>query len=296
MSYDELIRDEFGKLLDGSERGIPPQRDNNPRGETICEMIPEMSKTFSIRDQTFRISPVSRLTTITVQTGYHREISDSNNQQQQQPAKQVKYDDRFKDSQQNVVRWFPGVQYTGEGLFIRLGNAGGWHNTLSGESSNQWRNAYNDKDQYTEYLFRDATSRIELHPVFVWWHTLAHLLVRAMGEDTGYSSASIKERVYLDLDGDRVRGGILLYSTQAGDGSMGGLTALVPYFDRMLEMAFDQLDTCSGDPLCMEEKFLHSQKRKVNGSACYGCTMNSETSCEHRNMWLDRHVLMGNDT
>ena len=75
---------------------------------------------------------------------------------------------------------------------------------------------------------------------------------------------------------------------------LGGLTALVPYFDRMLEMAFDQLDTCSGDPLCLEAKFSHP--RKVNGAACYGCAMNSETSCEHRNMWLDRHVLMGNVT
>ena len=291
MSYDELIRDEFRKLLDGSERGIPPQRDDNVRGETICEMIPEMRQTFSIRDQTFRVSPVSRLTTITVQTGYHREISDSGNQQQQ-AAPQVKYDDRFRDSQQNTVRWFPGVQYTGEGLFIRLDNAGGWHHTLSGESSNQWHNAYNDRDRYTEYLFRDKDYRMELHPVFIWWHTLAHLLVRAIGEDAGYSSASIKERIYLDLDGDRARGGILLYSTQAGDGSMGGLTALVPYFDRMLEMAFDQLDACSGDPLCLEAKFSHP--RKVNGAACYGCAMNSETSCEHRNMWLDRHVLMGN--
>ena len=291
MSYGELIKDEFRKILDGSEHGIPPQRDSNVRGETICEMIPDSQKKFTMRDQTFRVCPISRLTTITVQTGFRREVFESNNQQM---AQLVKYDDKFQDSQQNTVRWFPGVQYTGEGVFIRLDNDGGWHHTLSGESHNQWYDAYNDSDQYSEYLFRDTTSRIELHPVFIWWHTLAHLLIRSIGEDAGYSSASIRERIYLDLDGDRARGGILLYSTQAGDGSMGGLTALVPYFDRMLEMAFDQLDTCSGDPLCLEAKFSHP--RKVNGAACYGCAMNSETSCEHRNMWLDRHVLMGNAT
>ena len=30
------------------------------------------------------------------------------------------------------------------------------------------------------------------------------------------------------------------------------------------------------------------------GASCYGCTMNSETSCEHRNMWLDRNILLEN--
>jgi hypothetical protein len=72
---------------------------------------------------------------------------------------------------------------------------------------------------------------------------------------------------------------------------MGGLLALAPYFNRMLEIALDQLASCSGDPLCIEKKFKTGD---INGACCFGCTMNSETSCEYRNMWLDRHVLLEN--
>ena len=128
--------------------------------------------------------------------------------------------------------------------------------------------------------------------MFVWWHTLSHLLIRAIGEDAGFSSSAIQERVYLQVDGDKARGGILLYSTQSGgDGSMGGLLALAPYFDRMLEIAIQNLHTCSGDPLCSDKEFFLGE---LNGACCFGCTMNSETSCEYRNYWLDRHVLMDN--
>jgi hypothetical protein len=291
LGYDRLIVDEFKKLVDGSTNGIPPQRER-ARGETICEMIPAAARTVDTGNRTFRISPVSRLTTVTVQTGFRREVSTSNAANVPQPARLVEHVDRFPDSEGEETRWFPGIEYMGEGIFIRLENDDGWQPPLSGRSFDSWSDAFDNSDRYSDYLFRDDASRVEPHPVFVWWHTLSHLLIRTIGEDAGYSSAAIRERVYLELDGDRTRGGILLYTTQPGaEGSMGGLIALVPYFDRMLRMALDRLDVCSGDPLCFENRFSHPN---VNGATCYGCTMNSETSCEHRNMWLDRHVLMEN--
>ena len=39
------------------------------------------------------------------------------------------------------------------------------------------------------------------------------------------------------------------------------------------------------------EVFIY--KDKVNGSACIYCLLLPETSCEHNNMWLDRHLLTG---
>jgi hypothetical protein len=237
------------------------------------------------------------LTTITVQTGFRREISASNAGNITTPPELVEYNDSFDDEDGRSKRWLPGIEHTGEGIFIRLDSDEGWHPQLSGESFDSWSNAFNDSGRYNEHLFRDPNSRVETHPVFVWWHTLSHLLTRAIGEDAGYSSASIRERVYFELDEDtgRARGGILLYSTMPGaEGSMGGLIALVPYFDRMLRIAFNQLQVCSGDPLCFENRFSHNTNAvNVNGAACYGCTMNSETSCEHRNMWLDRRVITG---
>ncbi|MGB8033943.1 MAG: hypothetical protein WCF03_09005, partial [Nitrososphaeraceae archaeon] len=75
------------------------------------------------------------------------------------------------------------------------------------------------------------------------------------------------------------------------EGSLGGLMALAPYFDDILHIAFDMLATCSGDPLCIENEYTNG---KYNGAACYECLLASETSCEHRNMWLDRAVVLEN--
>ena len=42
----------------------------------------------------------------------------------------------------------------------------------------------------------------ESHPMFVWWHTLAHHLIRTIQQDTGYSSSAITERIYAhEIDG-----------------------------------------------------------------------------------------------
>jgi len=128
-----------------------------------------------------------------------------------------------------------------------------------------------------------------LHPGFVWWHTLSHLLIRIISEESGYSSSAIRERIYFKYDGGKINGGILLYAAQPGaEGTLGGLIALLSHFESFLNTAFKKSSMCSADPLCTEDIFKH---KDVNGACCFGCLMNSETSCEHRNMWLDRNVL-----
>ena len=88
------------------------------------------------------------------------------------------------------------------------------------------------------------------------------------------------------------REGVLLYTAQpGGDGTLGGLIALVPQFERVLSVALRELDSCSNDPLCGEEVF---NAGRYNGPACYSCALISETSCEHRNMKLDRRLLLDN--
>ena len=294
--YGELIAQEFRSLMTGSEEGIPPQvQDPGGYGPTqmLTEMDNNMAVPFTCEGIDFQICPVGLLNTVMVQTGYRREVGARGGQNVAQ-SRVVEYDNHLVRPLDQ--KWYPGVRYKGEGIFIRLAGSGS-HPALNGTTAAKWLDAYDHRDTYQEYLFRDphTDDRVELHPVFVWWHTLSHLLIRAMAEDAGYSSASIRERVYLELDGERTRGGILLYSTQPGQqGSMGGLIALAPYFDRLLEIAFDHLFTCSGDPLCVAEQFRPpqgGQPKKVTGSACYACLMNSETSCEHRNMWLDRQVM-----
>lgn len=119
-------------------------------------------------------------------------------------------------------------------------------------------------------------------------HTLSHALIRSISEFTGYSVASIRERVYYDKKMNE--GGILIYNTTPGDdGGMGGLTDIVDSFQKIMKRAEELIMICSNDPLCHDVK---REGKMVNGSACYGCLLISETSCEHGNKWLDRHMFL----
>ncbi|HJU14243.1 MAG TPA: DUF1998 domain-containing protein [Candidatus Nitrosotalea sp.] len=282
-SYRELILDEFGELIAASVRGAPPSHSPPPNSKVIFEAPSHLKKIFTTPNgKKFRVQPITRLRTVTVQIGFRREIESSGHI----PAEPVNISIMHSNE-----KWYPGVEFLGEGLFIMMDNNEGWQE-INGNASRIWLNSFSNPATYSEFVFKDQNHREELHPVFVWWHTLAHLLIRTIGEEAGYSSASIRERIYFEKTSTGTRGGILIYSTQPGsEGTMGGLIALAPYFDRMLDSAMNQLETCSGDPLCYEQKFRHGN---YNGAACYGCTMNSETSCEHRNMWLDRKVLVEN--
>ena len=131
-------------------------------------------------------------------------------------------------------------------------------------------------------------------PLFVWWHSLAHALIRTLSFTSGYSIASIRERVFIDKsdeDPSKHTGGILIYTTNPGqDAGMGGLVKTRDTFENILNNAFEDVKMCSYDPLCITNEVSHE---KVNGAACIYCLLLPETSCEHNNMWLDRHMLLG---
>ena len=133
----------------------------------------------------------------------------------------------------------------------------------------------------------------ELHPVFVWWHTFAHHLIRAIQQESGYSSAAIQERVYaypvrdVQTQQETWKGGIVLHVTQPGmDGTLGGLISLCSSFQEFLNRVKESMERCSNDPLCSD-----TPSGSFPSVGCYACTFNSETSCEHRNFFQDRLLL-----
>lgn len=293
-SYHELILDEFRELNKSSVDGAPPHVFKG-KSKPIFEVLPHKIKDITTKKGTkFKITPVSTLQTITVQTGFKRD--DVGNDDLQSNSQSVSTHHVDEDTR---TKWYPGASYMGEGIFIRLDGDDVLSGLLSSnpvtddwlKTHNTETNAEPKKGQYPDYLFRDAVeSKDELHPGFVWWHTLSHLLIRIISEESGYSSSAIRERIYFNRNGNKIDGGILLYAAQPGsEGTLGGLTALVPHFKSFLDSALDKVISCSGDPLCSQNKF---NKGKSNGVCCDVCLMNSETSCEHRNMWLDRKVLM----
>lgn len=285
-NYREMLVEEFHRLIDASLYGVAATKAGEP--EYLFEIIKSKVMKFkSPGGRSYRVAPVSRLNTVIVQRGYRRFIGTGSDINEARLV-EIFYTDK------NNNKWLPGIEVLGEGIFIMLDENEGWHFEMSGDSCSRWRSAYhNNSSDYPGNLFRYPEAKDELHPVFVWWHTLAHMINRTISVDSGYSAASIRERVYLELaDDGRARGGILLYTVQPGaDGTLGGLISLVPHFDDILSSALEKIDSCSNDPICEESSFFAG---RCIGAACYACALISETSCEHRNFWLDRKILMEN--
>jgi hypothetical protein len=190
------------------------------------------------------------------------------------------------------VRWVPAVERRGEGIFLELneGRVAAWcaevvdhpHISALRDSYGRWRS---NRDLAPDPAFPVAR--------YVLVHTLSHLLLRQVALECGYSSASIRERLYVGTT-DRPTAGLLL-STAASDseGTLGGLVALADarFLGRLLDQALEDAQTCSSDPLCAE-RVPEPPSDQLHVAACHACLFASETSCEAGNRWLHRGVLV----
>ena len=123
-------------------------------------------------------------------------------------------------------------------------------------------------------------------------HTVSHLLITAVAMRCGYPASSIRERIYVDPDGGRY--GLMLYTASPdAEGTLGGLVAQARHIAANLAVALRAGALCSNDPVCaghspaagIEDRWLH-------GASCHGCTLIAETSCEMRNDYLDRALVV----
>lgn len=108
-----------------------------------------------------------------------------------------------------------------------------------------------------------------------------------------YSSASLRERIYVS-EGAWDMAGVLLYTASPdSDGTLGGLArqGQAANLARAVEGALASLTWCSSDPLCIDGRA--SLSHQLNGAACHACMLASETSCEEFNYMLDRATLVG---
>ncbi len=281
-----LRADEFEALRYYSGQGYPAQPSSQLGAPPYFEISPSQVRTIvGPGGHALRVTPINRLRVVMVQTGYRRVPAGD-------PSRSTIVDCSFSHTGRN---WYPGVELFGEGIFIDLNTEQHPENSLSfsGTDVQNWLDAWARPETHIHNMLVPE-DRLQLHPTFVWWHTFSHRLINALAIDSGYSSAAVRERVFVDVDEAHgiANGGVLLYTAQpGGDGTLGGLIALVPQFERVLEGALRNIDACSNDPLCGEE---HFGPRKYNGAACYACALISETSCEHRNMRLDRNLLIQN--
>lgn len=186
-------------------------------------------------------------------------------------------------------KWFPAVENRGEGLFVQL----------RADAVQSWlaRPAVRTRlDALAGGHARWAKERKSKRPFpggpYVLLHTLSHLLLQSLAMRCGYPTSSLRERIYADTAAGRF--GVLVYTgSPDAEGTLGGLVQQARHFEDHLAEALRLSALCSNDPICaqnapgqsMEERWLH-------GAACHGCALVAETSCEMRNDYLDRALVV----
>lgn len=192
-------------------------------------------------------------------------------------------------------RWLPAVEVFGEGIFLTLDE--GLLRQWEERDEIRTRAAGMEADLAKSFQ-RDrieAFAGPRLLPRLPLLHTLGHLLVRQLSFESGYSAASLRERVYARSAKDGAHQYGLLIYTASGDaeGTLGGLARqgepdLLP---ELLLRLLEQAAWCSADPLCSE----HGGQGygNLNRAACHACALIPETSCEVGNVLLDRVMVVG---
>ena len=190
----------------------------------------------------------------------------------------------------NELPWIPAVKNTGEGIMLEFDY----------DAIEKW--AENEAVRKRVGIIEQnliASGKIKnerINPVFVLLHTFAHCLINALSKQSGYASASIREKIYCcKYLGDNVKmAGILIY-TASGDseGSLGGLVrqASQGNLEEVVLRAIADARWCASDPVCIQS--TGQGQDGCNLAACHNCTLLPETSCENKNMLLDRGLMIG---
>jgi hypothetical protein len=179
------------------------------------------------------------------------------------------------------VKVLPANQIYGEGLFFAFDN----------DIVNEWSKANKLEEYYAtkieegsmeEFLSNEMT--LYGRAKFYLLHTFSHIIMKELEFSCGYPVASLSERLYYS---DQMCG-VLIYTADGAEGSMGGLVwqGQPHLIEKIIMSALKRATDCSSDPLCWENS------DGLNKAACFSCAMVSETSCEQRNMGLDRRALV----
>lgn len=199
----------------------------------------------------------------------------------------------FRSPPSSIIS-YPAVENYGEGIFFALSE-----NTLQEYllGKEQDLEAWTKKIVFTGDNFslksyeKAITDNWSLYLV----HTLSHLIMRELEFRCGYPTASLQERIYVSNDERFKMSGFLIYTVEGAEGSMGGLIAQTKgdNLNNLIKSALIRSTVCHSDPLCWESE--GQGLFNLNFASCFSCGLVSETSCELRNIYLDRQILVDED-
>jgi hypothetical protein len=190
--------------------------------------------------------------------------------------------------------WVPASEIRGEGLLFQFKEdlIRKWcdkvnnHNGVFLEAHQRWR------------IARGLEPPQEFYPGvrFVLLHSFAHALIRQLAVECGYTTASLRERIYSRNPGEDMpeMAGVMIYTAAPdSEGTLGGLVSLGEpvTLERHLDQALDAMRLCASDPLCAEHH-PYRDGMTLHAASCHACLFAPETSCERGNKYLDRAVLV----
>jgi len=139
-----------------------------------------------------------------------------------------------------------------------------------------------DANNANEFLFKldPESNEIAYNNVYTLLHTFSHILLKKIHLFTGLGIDSCGEKIFVN------GGSIFLYSNN--NLNIGGLQYLFENkmfgLDSILNSLYEDVNDCSFDPLCMNEK-----------GSCFSCLYIPDFVCCNFNMNLDRNVFVGNN-
>lgn len=186
----------------------------------------------------------------------------------------------------NEISWLPAIENRGEGIFLHF----------NAQTIDTWAKQSSVSHRGLQLLaefqrWKDETRSSREFPGLPYYmlHSLSHLLLTVISLDCGYPASSLRERVYSMPD----RYGILIYTGSSdSQGTLGGLVQAGREIKRYILLALERGMLCSNDPICAHHHPTVHDQQPLLGSACHGCLLIAETSCEQANSFLDRALVV----
>jgi hypothetical protein len=186
------------------------------------------------------------------------------------------------------LSWVPAVENKGEGIFLQFRKA----------AVEEWAKRPAVTKRLTElhegflrWKSEHSSSNRDFRPAYVLLHSFAHLLITSVALECGYPASSLRERIYAL---PAVGYGVLIYTGSSdAEGTLGGLVEVGRRIADAIHSALELGRLCSNDPVCSQHLPASAHEaRYLQGAACHGCVLISETSCEAQNELLDRALVV----
>ena len=191
------------------------------------------------------------------------------------------------------LNWLPAIEVRGEGIFLAFNKSTleDWETQRSvvdrarevqRRLQNEWRQFYGNSEP-----------PLQITPRYLLVHTFAHVLIRQLTLECGYSTAALRERLYVSDCGEGMSGLLIYTSSPDSDGTLGGLQRQgeTHRISQIILAAIGSMEWCSSDPLCIEGMVAGASSLSL--ASCHSCVFAPETSCEEFNRFLDRAMLVG---